>query len=212
MMSQVRQVQDRRRPVIGGEGRMGRREVWRKRRRLGERGGEEEKERGEKPWLVMLRFFSVYLKIVINVLKGWIVPGFACLSGQLYLTNWIKDYCVVCSFMCGFEFRKVWLGCVYAKISIRYLGTPRRGPSRLKDTDTFIIYIFIQQQQWPLVITLKREIDVGQIYVQGKIFRSNDKITCVHYDKAGLWKKYYFELITNHKAKCCVEFNSNILL
>jgi len=26
-MSQVRQVQDRRRPVIGGEGRMGRREV-----------------------------------------------------------------------------------------------------------------------------------------------------------------------------------------
>jgi len=45
MMSQVRQVQDRRRPVIGGEGRMGGREVGRKRRRLGERGGEEETER-----------------------------------------------------------------------------------------------------------------------------------------------------------------------
>ncbi len=46
-------------------------------------------ERGEKPWQVMLRLCSVYLQVVIDVLKGWIVPDFVCLSGQLYLSNWI---------------------------------------------------------------------------------------------------------------------------
>jgi len=56
-------------------------------------------ERVEKPWQVMLRFCYVYLHFVINVPKGWMVLGFVCLSGQLYLTNWVKDYCVVCSFM-----------------------------------------------------------------------------------------------------------------
>ena len=45
---------------------------------------------GEKPWQVMLRFCSVYLQVVINVPKGWTVPGFVCLSVQLYLTNWVK--------------------------------------------------------------------------------------------------------------------------
>jgi len=50
-------------------------------------------------WRQMLRFRSVYLQVVINVLKGWMVPGFVCLSGQLYLTNWVKNYCLVCSFM-----------------------------------------------------------------------------------------------------------------
>jgi len=49
----------------------------------------QETERGEKPWQVMLRFCSVYLQVVINVPKGWMVLGFVCLSGQLYLTNWI---------------------------------------------------------------------------------------------------------------------------
>jgi len=42
---------------------------------------------------------KVYLQVVINAPKGWMVPGFVCLSGRLYLTNWVKDYCVVCSFM-----------------------------------------------------------------------------------------------------------------
>jgi len=60
-------------------------------------------ERGEKPWQVMLRFCSVYLQVVINVLKGWMVPGFVCFNGQLYLINWVKDYCVVCSLMCRFK-------------------------------------------------------------------------------------------------------------
>jgi len=32
------------------------------------------------------RFCSVYLQVVINVLKGWMVLGFVCLGGQLYLT------------------------------------------------------------------------------------------------------------------------------
>ncbi len=64
-----------------------------------ERKRQERGER-EKPWQVMLRICSVYLQVVINVLKGWMVPGFVCLSGQLYLINWVKDYCVVCSFMC----------------------------------------------------------------------------------------------------------------
>jgi len=41
-----------------------RRERWR-----------EETERGEKPWQVMLRFFSVYLQVAINVPKGWMVTG-----------------------------------------------------------------------------------------------------------------------------------------
>jgi len=31
----------------------------------------------------------VYLQVVINVLKGWIVLAFVCSGGQLYLTNWI---------------------------------------------------------------------------------------------------------------------------
>jgi len=53
----------------------------------------------EKPWQVMLRFCSMYLQVVINVPKGLMVPGFVCLSGQLYLTIWVKGYCVVCSFM-----------------------------------------------------------------------------------------------------------------
>jgi len=63
--------------------------------------GKEEREegKGEKPWQVMLRFSSMYLMVVINVLKGWMVLGFVCLGGQLYFINWVKDYCVVCSFM-----------------------------------------------------------------------------------------------------------------
>jgi len=52
------------------------------------KGGQERGE-GEKPWQVMLRFCSVYLQVVINVPKRWMVPGFVCLSGQLYLINWI---------------------------------------------------------------------------------------------------------------------------
>jgi len=64
------------------------------------RGERRRQGRGEgKPWQVMLRFCSVYLQVVINVPKGWMVPGIVCLSGQLYLTNWVKDYCVVCSFL-----------------------------------------------------------------------------------------------------------------
>jgi len=54
----------------------------------GERKKQEEEER-EKSWQVMLRFCSVYLQVVINVPKGWMVLGFVCLSGQLYLINWI---------------------------------------------------------------------------------------------------------------------------
>jgi len=73
-------------------------EVWRSLRRL-EQKGKTGRGEGEKPWQVMLRFCSVYLQVVFNVPKGWMVPGFVCLSGQLYLTNWVKDYCVVCSFM-----------------------------------------------------------------------------------------------------------------
>jgi len=57
------------------------------RRRQG--GGEGLRSRGRTRWQVMLRFCSVYLQVVINVLKGWIVLGFVCLSRQLYLTNWI---------------------------------------------------------------------------------------------------------------------------
>jgi len=43
---QVRQVQDRTRPVIGQEGRMGGRKVLEKRRRLEQRGEEQPREYG----------------------------------------------------------------------------------------------------------------------------------------------------------------------
>jgi len=32
-------------------------------------------------------------------LKDGCVLGFVCLGGQIYLINWVKGYCVVCSFM-----------------------------------------------------------------------------------------------------------------
>jgi len=69
--------------------------------RGGDWNGKEKRQEGEgeKPWQVTLRFHSVYLQVVINVLKGWMVLGFVCLGGQLYFANWAKGYCVVCSFM-----------------------------------------------------------------------------------------------------------------
>jgi len=54
-----------------------------------ETGGEMVRSHGRTRWQVMLRFCSVYLQVVINVHKGWMVAGFVCLSGQLYLINWI---------------------------------------------------------------------------------------------------------------------------
>jgi len=47
----------------------------------------------------MLRFCSVYLQVVINVLKGWMVLSFVCLGGQLYLINWAKSI-VLCVLSC----------------------------------------------------------------------------------------------------------------
>jgi len=67
----------------------------------GDRGRRREVMAGQ--WRLMLRFCSVYLQVVINVLRGWMVPGFVCLIGQLYLINWVKGYRVVCSFMCRFK-------------------------------------------------------------------------------------------------------------
>jgi len=52
-----------------------------------ERGG----ERGEKQWQDKMagdvKILLCVFTVVINVLKGWMVPGFVCLSGQLYLIN-----------------------------------------------------------------------------------------------------------------------------
>jgi len=53
------------------------------------RQGEKQRSFGRTRWQEMLRFCSVYLQVVTNVLKGWMVPGFVCLSGQLCLINWI---------------------------------------------------------------------------------------------------------------------------
>jgi len=69
-----------------------RREVWRKRRRLErrrDRRGEREREAEAGQWRLM------YLQVVINVLKGWMVPVFVCLSGQLYLGSKIIVFCVL---------------------------------------------------------------------------------------------------------------------
>jgi len=41
-------------------------------------------------------------------LRDGCVLGIVCLGGQLYLINWIKGYCVVCSFMCRFKCKGVW--------------------------------------------------------------------------------------------------------
>jgi len=77
---------------------------------------EEEKtrlEEGEREsswetiWKETLRFCSVYLQVVINILKGWMVLGFVCLGGQLYLIIWVKGYCVVKFFMWRIEFGRV---------------------------------------------------------------------------------------------------------
>jgi len=114
----------RRRPVIGQKGRMGGRKVWRKRRRLEwkeeETGRIERTVTVERTRKLTLRFCSVYLQVVINDLKGWMVLGSVCLGGQLYLINWAKGYCVVCFFMCRFKCNGVWsgwatteLGCVF---------------------------------------------------------------------------------------------------
>jgi len=53
---------------------------------------------------VTLRFCPVYLQVVFNVFKEWMVLGFVCLGEQLYLINWAKGYlcCVDLSVMkCG---------------------------------------------------------------------------------------------------------------
>jgi len=50
--------------------------------------------------------------VVINILKGWIVLGFVCLGGQLYLINWAKGYHVVYFFMCRFKCNGVWGDCL----------------------------------------------------------------------------------------------------
>jgi len=109
------------------------------------RGGDRERRREAVAgqWRRTIRFRSVYLQVVINVLRGWVVLGFVCLSGQLYLTGWVKDYCVGCSFMSRFECRRAcdgwrhWaaeeLGCVSAKISSRYLEAPRSWDVFLKE-------------------------------------------------------------------------------
>jgi hypothetical protein len=46
-----------------------------------------------------------------------------------------------------------------------------------------------------LIIILKREIDLGQICVQGKTFRPKDTTTDMNYDKPGPCKS--FELVTS---------------
>ena len=69
----------------------------------GKTAGRERVVTAERKWKLTLRFLSVYLQVVINVLKGWMVLGFVCLGEQLYLINWVKGYCVMCSFMCRFS-------------------------------------------------------------------------------------------------------------
>jgi len=36
------------------------------------------------------------------------VLGFECLGRQLNIINWVKGYCVVCSFKCRFKCNGVW--------------------------------------------------------------------------------------------------------
>jgi len=93
----------------------------------------------------------VYLLVVIDVLKGWKVLGFVCLSGQLYLINWVKYYCVVCSLMCRFKCNGEWgnwSGPLWSwdvfpqKYLADILAHHGAGPSEVKDTNTFKIFLY----------------------------------------------------------------------
>jgi len=73
-------VQDRTRPVIGRKGRMGGRKVRGKGRRLKQKGGRDRRRGGvETTWRLTLRFHTVPLQVVMNVLKGWMCTGL-CMS------------------------------------------------------------------------------------------------------------------------------------
>jgi len=52
-------------------------------------GGWNDKERRDRKrtWRLILTFYSVYLQVVMNILKDGCVQGFVCLFGQLYLIN-----------------------------------------------------------------------------------------------------------------------------
>jgi len=99
MMSQVRQAQDRRRPVIGREGRMGGRKVWRKRRR--------ERVVWETTWKQRLRFHTVPLWVVMNVLQGWMCTGLCMFRWAIISYQLDQGYCVVCSFLRRFKCERV---------------------------------------------------------------------------------------------------------
>jgi len=59
---------------------------------------DRERSRGRTIWQVTLRFHTVPLQVAMDVFKGWMCMGLCILGGQLYLINWAKGYCIVCSF------------------------------------------------------------------------------------------------------------------
>jgi len=77
---------------------------------------------GERTWRLMLKFYTVPLQVVMNVLKGWMCTGLCMFRWAIISYLWIRGYCVVCSFMCrvkckGVLGQLVWaameLGCVF---------------------------------------------------------------------------------------------------
>jgi len=86
-----RQVQDRMRPVIGWEGRVGGRKVLEE---------EETGVRGEgavkRTWQLMLRFLSAHLQVVMNILKGWMCTGLSMSRWANYILSIGPEIIVLC--------------------------------------------------------------------------------------------------------------------
>ena len=75
----------------------------------------------------------------------------------------------------------------------------KRGNTiRIKNRICLLIIVrkvWILRNTMSFLIILRGEIDLGQVFVQGKTFRSKDEATGVHYDKARPCKNCCFELI-----------------
>jgi len=81
---------------------------WNKRE---EETGGRERER-EKRWQENMAGdvktpCCTFYRLLQMFLRDGCVLGFLCLGGQLYLINWIRGYCVVCSFVQRFKCKRV---------------------------------------------------------------------------------------------------------
>jgi len=97
------------RPVIGQEGRMGRRKV------LEKKGGQrEEKQQREHGSRCQDSFLHI-LQVVMTILKGWVCTGFCISRWSNYILPIGSEDIVWCVLSCGdlIEFKRVYGGWVH---------------------------------------------------------------------------------------------------